>query len=153
MRILIAEDDQSFQLMIEKLMAKWGYEFDLASNGQEAVEQAKKNEGKYDICHMDIDMPVMNGFEATRAIRRKTKYLPIIAVSGNLSIEDKYSDIDMDDFLKKPYDFKDLHDKICAFGAKGFKALPRSSPGNDSLSLKERPTLAKKSSTRKTFII
>ena len=93
-------------------MSRWGFEFDIASNGQEAVEQAQIHEGEYDICLMDIDMPIMNGFEATRIIRRKLKYFPIMALTGNLRAKQEYLETGIDDFLEKPYKFNILFDKI-----------------------------------------
>lgn len=99
-------------------MNEWDYDFDIASNGKKAVELAKMNEGAYDICLMDIDMPVMDGFEATRIIRRKMKYFPIIAVTGNSISKDKYLEVGMDDFIHKPYYSGKLYDKISELTAK-----------------------------------
>lgn len=121
MKILIAEDNSSLQRLIERLMNIWDYEFDLATNGLGAVEKAQKNEGEYDICLMDIDMPIMNGFEATKIIRRKVKYFPILALSGNLKYNDKYFEVGMDDFLEKPYDPYQLHKKIQELAVKALK--------------------------------
>ena len=61
MRILIAEDNQPLQALAEDLMSIWNFDFDMANNGQEAVEFAQKNEVEYDICLMDVEMPIMNG--------------------------------------------------------------------------------------------
>ncbi len=112
MRILIAEDDANLQFMAERLMKRWGFEFDMASNGREAVDQAKANQGKYDLCLMDIDMPIMNGLEATKIIRRKLKYFPIMALTGNLRAKEEYLAVGMDDFLEKPYSIDKLYQKI-----------------------------------------
>lgn len=112
MRILIAEDDTALQRMAGTLMKRWGFEYDLASNGQEAVAQAQIHEGKYDLCLMDIDMPIMNGFEATKIIRRKLKYVPIMALTGNIQAKQEYLKVGMDDFLEKPYSFDNLYQKI-----------------------------------------
>lgn len=112
MKILVAEDDQGQQELIEMLMDDWGYEFDIASNGQKAVKLSKIYEGKYDLCLMDIDMPIMNGFEATTIIRRKMKYFPIMALTGNSIAKDQCLEVGMDDFLQKPYYSGDLYDKI-----------------------------------------
>ncbi len=112
MRILIAEDDRFLQLLVGKLMEYWGFEFDMTSNGQEAVEQAKINEGEYDLCLMDIDMPIMNGIEATKIMRCKLKYFPIMALTGNLEAKQEYLKMGMDDFLGKPYSFDTLYKKI-----------------------------------------
>jgi CheY-like chemotaxis protein len=68
--ILIAEDNLVIQMLQTELMENWGYTYDLASNDLEAVEYAKKNNGKYDLCLMDVDMPKMNGVEATTIIRK-----------------------------------------------------------------------------------
>jgi len=103
MKILIAEDNQILQELTEELMDIWGYDCDMVSNGKEAVEYAKKNEGEYDLCLMDIDMPIMNGLEATKFIRRKVNYFPILAISGNIKKMDKCFEMGMDDFLGKPY--------------------------------------------------
>lgn len=112
MKILIAEDDPMLQRMAGTIMNHWGFDFDIASNGLEAVEHAQLYDGEYDLCLMDIDMPVMNGLEATKIIRRKLNYFPIIALTGNTSVKDESFEIGMDDFLGKPYRIQDLHTKI-----------------------------------------
>jgi CheY-like chemotaxis protein len=121
MRILIAEDDAALQFMAGKLMGRWGFEFDIASNGQEAVDQAQINEGKYDLCLMDIDMPIMNGLEATKIIRQNLKYFPIMALTGNLRAKEEYLAIGMDDFLEKPYSIDNLYQKINELTVKFYK--------------------------------
>ncbi len=121
MRILIAEDDKFLQLLVGKLMERWGFEFDMTSNGQEAVEQAERNEGEYDLCLMDVDMPIMNGIEATKIMRCKLKYFPIMALTGNLEAKQKYLKMGMDDFLEKPYSFDTLYKKINELTVKCYK--------------------------------
>jgi len=121
MRILIAEDVAALQLMAGELMKHWGFEFDIVSNGQEAVDQAKANEGKYDLCLMDIDMPIMNGWEATKIIRRNLNYFPIMALTGNLRAKEEYLAIGMDDFLGKPYSIENLYQKINELTVKFYK--------------------------------
>ncbi|MBI5102612.1 MAG: response regulator [Nitrospirae bacterium] len=112
MKILIAEDDQTQQKLIKMLMNYWDFAFDIAPDGRQAIELAKTNEGEYDLCLMDIDMPIMNGFEAVKIIRHEMKYLPIMALTGNSMAADKYVEAGMDDFLQKPYDPNKLYDKI-----------------------------------------
>lgn len=112
MKILIAEDDPMLQTMAGTLMDHWGFNFDIAANGLEAVKKAQTHEGKYDLCLMDIDMPIMNGLEATKIIRRKVEYFPIMALTGNLGAKQKCLDIGMDDFLPKPYPIDKLFQKI-----------------------------------------
>ena len=112
MRILIAEDDTSLQLMAIRLMESWGFDFDVASNGEEAVGHATANEGNYDLCLMDIDMPIVNGLEATKLIRRNLRYFPIMALTGNSGAKGEYLAAGMDDFLEKPYCIDNLYQKI-----------------------------------------
>ncbi len=121
MKILIAEDDIFLQIAMKRFMNLWDYEFDMVSDGKEAIAQARKNEGKYDIGLMDIDMPLMNGYEATKIIRKKVKYFPIMALTANATIKDKYLEVGMDDFLEKPYDKDKLYDKINELTIKSFK--------------------------------
>lgn len=121
MKILIAEDERDLQETMGMLMDIWGFDFDVAPNGRSAVELAETNEGKYDLCLMDIDMPVMDGFEATKIIRRKTTYFPIMAMTGNLIARDEYLKVGMDDYLQKPYYAEALYDKINALSVKAVK--------------------------------
>ena len=121
MKILIAEDDSYLQKMAGTLMDYWGFDFDLASNGMEAVHYAKTNPGAYDLCLMDIDMPIMDGLQATKIIRNELKYFPIMAVTGNLKAKKNYLKIGMDDFLEKPYSIDDLHKKINELTVKSLK--------------------------------
>jgi CheY-like chemotaxis protein len=112
MRLLIAEDDSCLQQMAIALMNYWGFDFDMASNGKEAVQYAKNNADLYDLCLMDIDMPVMDGLQATKIIRHELQYFPIMALTGNLGAEKKYLEAGMDDFLEKPYSMNILQGKI-----------------------------------------
>jgi len=112
MNILFVEDQAAAQRMIGIFFESWGINFDIAINGLEAVELAKSNEGKYDLCFMDTDMPIMNGFEATKIIRQTIKYIPILSTSGDFTYEDKLLEIGADDFIAKPYNFDELKRKI-----------------------------------------
>jgi len=121
MKILIAEDNQILQKSVGMLMNFWGFDFDMADNGQEAVERAVANKGEYDLCLMDIDMPIMDGCEAAQVLRREVKFFPIIALSGNAYIEEKYAAAGMDDYLPKPYEAKRLLGKIEELTVKSLK--------------------------------
>ncbi len=136
MKILIAEDNQAIQEMDEQLMNRWGYDFDIVSNGIEAVEYAQKNEGKYDLCIMDIDMPIMNGLQATEIIRRKLKYFPIMAFSGNPMNRGKCLETGMDDFLEKPCIISELLAKINELTVKSEQLYFKN---NDICLIKEMP--------------
>ncbi len=100
MNILIAEDNPTIQALHRHLMNNWGYSFDIASNGLEAVRLARKN--KYDLCLMDIEMPEMNGIEATKIIRKITAYFPIMALTANDAYKKLCYEAGMDDFAVKP---------------------------------------------------
>lgn len=102
MNILIAEDLPVTQMLHSKLMHRWGHVFDMASNGAEAVDYAIRNEGKYDLGLMDIEMPVMNGLEATRQIRQKVSYFPIMAYSANVAYRQPCLAGGFDAFVEKP---------------------------------------------------
>lgn len=110
MRILVAEDDSSLQELAGRLLTYFGFDFDMVSNGQEAVNYAKMN--AYDLSIMDIDMPIMDGLEATKIIRHELRYFPIMALTGNWETRKKCLEIGMDDFLEKPYAINDFHCKI-----------------------------------------
>ena len=100
-KILIAEDNDSNFVLMSYILKKH-YQFERAKNGQEAVEMVDKNQ--YDIVLMDIKMPVMNGLEATKAIKEKHPDLPILALTANAFDSDRQLAMDTgcNDFLSKP---------------------------------------------------
>ncbi len=112
MNILIAEDNPTIQMLHHELMDDWGYDFDLAAGGMDAVEYARRNNGKYDLCLMDIDMPRMNGIEATKIIRDAVEYFPILALTSNADYKRPCLEAGMDDFTVKPCLPADLFSKI-----------------------------------------
>ncbi len=120
MKVLIAEDDQMLQMVAGEFMELWGFQFDLVANGLEAVNKVKDHGDSYDLCLMDIDMPLMNGIEATKIIRRNLKYTPIIALSGNSAYRECCLECGMDYFLEKPYSPDLLLSKIYEFTVKSF---------------------------------
>ena len=117
--ILIVEDMESNLIMARALISKLGYQTDEARNGKEAVE--KQIQTGFDLILMDCQMPVMDGFEATRKIRAfekesKTGPVPIVAMTGNAFESDrkKCFDAGMDDFIPKPVEPDILTEKISA---------------------------------------
>ena len=114
-RILLVEDIEMSRMMAEEVLMQSGFEVESVSDGRFAVENfASKPEGYYSAILMDIQMPVMNGYEATRAIRaldRKDVFsLPIIALSANARMDDKVQSYEsgMNDHLAKPFDAESL---------------------------------------------
>ncbi|MGE9313823.1 response regulator [Niabella sp. CJ426] len=113
--ILVAEDDEINQKFIVRAMSKLGYVIDLAGNGKEAVQ--KTREKKYDIVFMDIMMPEMDGFEATRVITedyKSGKRPVIIGLTANALAGDREKIIaaGMDDYLSKPYKIQDIKEAL-----------------------------------------
>lgn len=107
--ILVAEDDAINQQLAIRLLSKLGYTADIASNGKEALDMV--SERNYDIILMDVLMPEMDGFEATKMIRLCLDVQPIIiavtasAMSGD---KDKCLEVGMDDYICKPIIIEEL---------------------------------------------
>ncbi|MGR6873016.1 response regulator [Pseudomonas sp. HK3] len=102
-RILLVEDNLNNQLVIKRTLEKLGYEVVVANNGEEGVAQFKETD--VDCVIMDIQMPIMDGIEATRQIRQLDKpYVPVIALTANSQkeIEEACFAVGMDSFLTKP---------------------------------------------------
>lgn len=121
-KILIVEDIEVNRMLAEAVLTEFGFEVESVPDGCDAVDAVKKNpEGYYDLILMDIQMPVMNGYEATRAIRAlnrdDAKHLPIIALSANARDEDKKMSIEsgMNDHIAKPFDIANLIGTISAY--------------------------------------
>lgn len=115
-RCLVVEDNKANQLVVGKILKSWGVEFDLAQNGQEAVEKIQEHE--YELVLMDLQMPVMNGYDATKTIRNLGgeyfEKVPILALTASamLDIKGKALSYGMDDFVTKPISPNELHQKI-----------------------------------------
>ena len=112
-RVLVAEDNPVNKKLIEILLQKLGFEGEIVSNGKEAVEKAMTED--FDICLMDIHMPVMGGIEATEEIRKKgNTTLPIVALTADVFKEGKERCLEagMNDFLSRPVKPEKLEQKI-----------------------------------------
>lgn len=117
-RILLVEDNELNQKFAIAVVRKLGHLLDIAQNGKIGVDFYQKN--SYDLILMDIQMPEMNGIEATLAIRKleaeegKGAHIPIIAVTAFAMEQDKRNCMEagMDDFLAKPYKPFELEQKI-----------------------------------------
>jgi len=115
-KILVVEDNEINKLITQKFLTKWGAEFFHAENGQIAIDMVKGNE--FSSILMDIEMPVMGGYEATQNIRRINKTtcqsIPIIALTASAlpDIQARIKDAGMNDFLIKPFNPKELKKKF-----------------------------------------
>jgi len=104
LRILVAEDNKINQIVTKNLLNKEGYLCTIVNNGLEAIEEVKNN--SFDLVLMDINMPLMNGNEATKAIRGFNNIIPVIALTA-ADIEDvkgDYKSIGYNDIITKPFD-------------------------------------------------
>ncbi|MDP9046693.1 MAG: response regulator [Bacteroidota bacterium] len=116
LRVLIAEDNPVNVMIIKKVLAKWDINPTIAENGEQVLELLKC--GSFDIVLMDIQMPVLNGFDAAKEIRNlpdaKKAGIPIIAVTtaALTSIRDQVINSGMNDYLPKPFKADDLMAKI-----------------------------------------
>ncbi len=105
-KILLAEDNKANQQVASEILASAGVDVDIAENGEEAVKAVKK--GIYKAVLMDVQMPVMDGMQATALIRRNDaiKHIPIIAMTAHAMVGDKEKCLEagMDDYVTKPVD-------------------------------------------------
>ena len=120
LHILLAEDNELNMEIAEFMLQNEGADVTKAWNGQEAVEVFKKSEpGEFDVILMDIMMPVMNGYEATKMIRsldrEDAKAIPIIAMTANAFTEDRLraKEAGMNEHIAKPVDVRLLVKVIC----------------------------------------
>jgi len=115
-RVLMAEDNTINCMLVEQFMKIWEVECDVVANGLLAVAQVQAKE--YDMVLMDLQMPEMDGYQASYAIRQlegeKFRSLPIIALTASamLDIKDRAFEFGMNDYLSKPFNPSELHRKI-----------------------------------------
>jgi chemotaxis response regulator CheB len=122
-RLLIAEDDDFCRIMLSELLKMWGIQHDKAVNGREAVQLAGKNH--YDMVLIDVHMPVMDGFEATRMLRKMENYKikPIFAITadGSNLVNDGVSNNLFTGKILKPFEPEELLKTIKKVLAEGIK--------------------------------
>ena len=128
--ILLAEDNELNREIAVEILNAYGFEVDTAENGAIAVEKVRTAApGQYDLVLMDIQMPGMDGYEATRAIRLSEKVdaadIPIIALTANAFAEDAKAahDAGMNAHLSKPLDFNKLKNILARIKKNGSVSL------------------------------
>jgi len=112
-KVLVVEDIPLNQLLMKTLLDDFGFERDIAENGKIAIEKLQNN--TYDVILMDLQMPEMNGFEATEYIRTTMNSdIPIIALTADVTTVDlaKCKAVGMNDYIAKPVDERLLYSKI-----------------------------------------
>ncbi len=124
-KVLVVEDMALNQLLMKTLLDDFGFERDIAGNGKIAIEKLQNK--LYDVVLMDLQMPEMNGFEATEYIRNVMKSkIPIIALTADVTTVDlaKCKAVGMNDYIAKPVDERMLYSKIVGLVKKPMKQLP-----------------------------
>ncbi|HVV55995.1 MAG TPA: ATP-binding protein [Mucilaginibacter sp.] len=116
LRVLIAEDNMVNVMLMKKLFSKWGITPTIAENGERAIELVQY--GNFDIILMDLQMPVLNGFDATVEIRKmrdpKKANIPIIALTASalFDIKERVFNSGMNDYVSKPFKPDELKEKM-----------------------------------------
>jgi signal transduction histidine kinase/CheY-like chemotaxis protein len=118
-RVLVVEDNEVNVIVVKKFLKKWGVDFAHASDGLKALEKVKEKE--FDIILMDIHMPNMDGYSATKAIRKLPgehyKKIPIIALTASALMDHRgrIYDAGMDDIVVKPFNPAELYDMMSKY--------------------------------------
>jgi CheY-like chemotaxis protein len=119
LRVLVVEDTRANQEIVKRALSRRGHFVEVAANGQQAVDLVSHEH--YNVVLMDLQMPVMDGFQATAAIRALpgVSYIPIIALTAHATSDDsdRCRAAGMDDFLPKPLDIFKLIEVVEDFGA------------------------------------
>ncbi|MEA5460780.1 response regulator [Arcicella sp. LKC2W] len=117
-KVLLVEDYPVNIKVATKFLERWKVNIDIAENGKIALE--KFETGKYDVVLMDIQMPIMDGYTATSEIRKIDINVPIIALtaSATLNNQDRAFTVGMNDYITKPFNPKELFNKIAKFSVK-----------------------------------
>ncbi|MEP0986360.1 response regulator [Ekhidna sp.] len=114
-KILLVEDNQMNIMVAKKFLKKWELKVEVAHNGQEGVEMMQNN--KYDLVLMDLQMPIMDGYKASRKIRTFDEKTPIIALTASalLKVRQDVIAAGMNDYITKPFDPNELRRKIASY--------------------------------------
>ena len=111
-KVLLVEDNQINVMVGQQILEKVNLNVEVARNGLEAVNMVKENH--FDIILMDIQMPIMDGYLASKEIRKFNKQIPILALSASvfMEVKDKMEECGMNGFIFKPFDPEDLLNQI-----------------------------------------
>ena len=114
-RILLAEDDRNLGFLIKDQLVQRGFKVDWKMDGNDAIETFDK--GKFDLCLLDVMLPIADGFSIARTIRKKDPDIPIIFLTARDMIEDKLEGFKSgaDDYLTKPFSMEELVHRLKVF--------------------------------------
>ncbi len=132
LRILVAEDNATNQLVVSSMLDRLGHHVDIVENGQEALNRCAAR--SYDLVLMDLQMPVMGGLEAARAIRDRERgtshHLPVVALTAQAMADDRLAcqEAGMDDYLSKPLEMAALSGVLKKYCDEAAPAMPASGP-------------------------
>lgn len=132
-KILVAEDNKFLLQVMKRTLKHLGYAVELATNGSEAVKKHAASE--YGLILMDCQMPIMNGYEATSAIRKAEagkRHTPIVAMTASIQkkVRDQCFDCGMDDFLSKPVTIEQLQKVLSLLAHGGNITEDETQPGD-----------------------
>lgn len=113
--ILLAEDDQYLRELMKEALEDEGYTVEACADGQQAIDRFDKN--KFDVCLLDVMMPVKDGFMVAKKIRQQTDIMPILFISTRSLEEDRIKGYETgaDDYITKPFSMKELLLKLEVF--------------------------------------
>lgn len=122
-KILLVEDDPSLGMLMKDFLGMEGFDIVLAKNGVEGLSSFSSN--RFDICILDVMMPLMDGFTLARKIRKKNTEIPIIFLTAKSLKEDKLNGFDLggDDYITKPFDEDELVRRINAVLKRSYKVV------------------------------
>jgi len=121
MKLLIVEDEKDLQVALRRGFEKLKYTVSVAADGEEAVDLYFSN--TYDIIILDLNLPKLDGLEMLKIIRDENKIIPIMILSARSDVENKIAGLDLgaNDYLAKPFHFKELDARIRALLRRNFK--------------------------------
>lgn len=124
MKILIVEDETDIRLALKRGFQKLGYAVDCAADGEEALE--KYYSAVYDVVLLDLNLPVIDGLEVLREIRRECETQNVLILSARSGLEDKIAGLDLgaNDYVEKPFHFLEVEARVRALTRRQFISGP-----------------------------
>jgi DNA-binding response OmpR family regulator len=122
MRLLVAEDDVTLGVFLQRMLAAEHYVVDLVADGEDADRLATKHD--YDLLLLDLTLPRLDGLEVLKHVRANNGTVPIIVLTGRGQVEDRVRTLDLgaDDYLTKPFEFSELSARIRALLRRGTRS-------------------------------